>query len=148
MSKNWHKWHLNRKTGEVGECHADKKPCPFGGDENHFPSRIGAIYAYEEQQRREGNLFTELKSKKENPHYDFANEVDRLEQEQVQVDSWADATDEDLAEMTDFYETEEAARQAWELSQKKRPISSRLEEADKKRRETPFEWPTGGPPPF
>lgn len=32
------KYHINPKTGEVGECHAEQGKCPFGSPSNHFTS--------------------------------------------------------------------------------------------------------------
>ena len=41
------KFHINAETGNVGSCKAEKGKCPFGGDENHFPSKEEARSAFE-----------------------------------------------------------------------------------------------------
>ncbi len=43
------KFHINPKTGEPGQCRAEKQ-CPFGGDEAHFTSKEAARQAYEAAQ--------------------------------------------------------------------------------------------------
>ena len=36
------KYHINPKTGSPNQCKATKGGCPFGGADNHFPSREAA----------------------------------------------------------------------------------------------------------
>jgi hypothetical protein len=40
------KFHLNDQ-GNPGQCSATKKPCPFGGDEAHYPTKTAAREAFE-----------------------------------------------------------------------------------------------------
>ena len=43
------RYHVNPKTGNPGVCHAQAGKCPFGGDENHYPSENEARAAYEQK---------------------------------------------------------------------------------------------------
>lgn len=43
------RYHLNHQ-GEPGLCRASKKPCPFGGDEAHYPDPATAMQAFEASQ--------------------------------------------------------------------------------------------------
>lgn len=43
------RYHINSK-GEAGICRAHKGACPFGGDDNHFPTAELARAVYEEEQ--------------------------------------------------------------------------------------------------
>lgn len=52
------RYHINSK-GEVGICRAHKGACPFGGDDNHFPTAELARAAYEEEQGNSWGTSTE-----------------------------------------------------------------------------------------
>lgn len=41
-------YHINPKTGNVGQCRA-KKSCPFGGKDEHFPDETEARQFYEDR---------------------------------------------------------------------------------------------------
>lgn len=43
-------YHVNKETGETGQCKASKGKCPFGGPETHFTTAEAARAAYEAQQ--------------------------------------------------------------------------------------------------
>ena len=41
------KYHINPETGNPNKCYAKQGRCPFGSDENHFPTKAEARSAYE-----------------------------------------------------------------------------------------------------
>ena len=43
------KYHINQATGNVAPCNASTRPCPHGGEENHFGSEAEARKAFEER---------------------------------------------------------------------------------------------------
>lgn len=45
------KFHINPATGDVAICHATKRPCIYGGDEQHGATREEAQIKYEESMR-------------------------------------------------------------------------------------------------
>jgi len=49
------KFHINPKTGNPGECHAEKGGCPFGSPEEHFDDATAARTAYEKRMEAEGS---------------------------------------------------------------------------------------------
>lgn len=55
------KYHVTT-TGKVYECRADKKPCPYGGSENHFPTKELAFASIEKQEQNSDT--TKVTSKK------------------------------------------------------------------------------------
>lgn len=62
------KIHVNLKTGETGQCEAEKGGCPFGGDDQHYTSETAAREAYDNFVANDNdpatNDFTELKKPK------------------------------------------------------------------------------------
>ncbi len=42
------KYHVNPQSGSAGLCRAEKGACPFGGDNEHFPSMAAARKSFEE----------------------------------------------------------------------------------------------------
>lgn len=56
------KYHINRNTGEVGVCKAEKKPCPVGSAQDHFETEAEAIAARETKLSEEhGNALSGVK---------------------------------------------------------------------------------------
>lgn len=43
------KFHINPVGGDVGECSASLRECPFGSEEEHYPTAEAARKAYEEK---------------------------------------------------------------------------------------------------
>jgi len=46
------KHHVNPETGRTGQCKATKKPCPFGGGDEHYASADLARKAYEAKNQK------------------------------------------------------------------------------------------------
>jgi len=47
------KYHISPNSGHANICHAEKKPCPIGGVDEHYSTREEAIAAREEKLREE-----------------------------------------------------------------------------------------------
>lgn len=47
------KYHINQATGNVAPCNASTRPCPHGGEENHFGSEAEARKVFEERNSTE-----------------------------------------------------------------------------------------------
>jgi hypothetical protein len=50
------KYHINPKTGRPNKCTASVRACPYGGEENHYPSKQEAQKGFEKIMKK--NLFT------------------------------------------------------------------------------------------
>jgi len=55
------KYHVN-SYGEPGACKATKRPCPYGGAEDHYPSKEEAAQAFEK--KMENEILTRFEGKK------------------------------------------------------------------------------------
>jgi hypothetical protein len=66
------KFHI-KPDGTVAKCTATKRPCPYGGDENHFPSKEAAEKAFQDRMESEhrGNAAEQKKTKKSFSKEDF-----------------------------------------------------------------------------
>ena len=74
-------YHVNRETGDVGPCHADKGRCPFGSLDEHFTTQKAARANYEKGQalfREEDHELQMLKFNKANPVRGYATEIDNI----------------------------------------------------------------------
>ena len=55
------KYHISPSTGNPNKCSASVKPCPLGGENEHYPSKEAAREAYEKTQTNGGNTVAKLK---------------------------------------------------------------------------------------
>jgi thiamine pyrophosphate-dependent acetolactate synthase large subunit-like protein len=46
------KYHISPESGDPAPCKATARPCPFGDDEDHYPSKEKAREAFERSQER------------------------------------------------------------------------------------------------
>lgn len=44
------KYHISPTTGNPNRCYANTKPCPLGGEKEHYPTKEAARAAYEKKQ--------------------------------------------------------------------------------------------------
>lgn len=51
MSTEAAKYHISPTTGNPNRCYASKRPCPLGGEKDHYESKDDARAAYEERMR-------------------------------------------------------------------------------------------------
>jgi len=45
------KYHVNPETGNPGKCRASDGNCPFGSEDQHYPTHADAQFAYEDQMK-------------------------------------------------------------------------------------------------
>lgn len=65
MSEAAVKYHISPTTGNPNRCYATKKPCPLGGESDHFETKQDARDAYEERMKESAGASTQS-LKKEN----------------------------------------------------------------------------------
>lgn len=55
------KYHISPSTGNPNKCYASVKPCPLGGESDHYPTKEAARNAYEKSQSEGGQTVTKLR---------------------------------------------------------------------------------------
>lgn len=60
------KYHISPATGRPNRCYAEKKPCPLGGQDDHYPDKATAREAYEKKAKEENGGQTTTSFKKNN----------------------------------------------------------------------------------
>ena len=55
------KYHISPSTGNPNKCYAHKKPCPVGGESEHYPTKEAAREAFEKKQEGRKNPLTSIK---------------------------------------------------------------------------------------